>query len=191
MADPRSGVVQPAHVGRGRVVARNQQDEGASVLTRLPVGVQERRPGARDALARRLLGGVEQAGDLAVGEAGVEVQEQDEALVRGQAGEGLARRVGRRRLLRGAPDGGLVVERDRRAPPAAAQLVDGEVVTGPLQPCPLALRAEAIRQAAPRAGERLLGEILGSVPVARQREGEPRSELIVVSVDERFEIHHP
>ena len=190
MAHPRPGVVQPAHVGRGRIVAGDEQDERARVLSGLPIRVQEGRLGAGDPLAHRLLGGVEQPGDLTVGEAGVEVQEEDEALVCGQAGESLARRVGRRRLLRGTPDGGLLVERDGRAPRAAAQLVDGEVVAGPLQPRPLALRAQPVGQAAPRAGERLLGEVLGGVAIARQGEGQPGGELIVVGADEVFEIHH-
>ncbi len=100
LADPRACLLKPADVGRRLHVTDDHKHERRGVRARGTVGIEERSPRPAHALARRLLGAVEQLCDLRVREPGLEAQQQHEPLVRAQPGERLARGVWRPGLFR-------------------------------------------------------------------------------------------
>jgi hypothetical protein len=159
-------MLEPRLVGRGVLLADEQEHERLGVA---PHGVQrvaEAPPRPCDALARGLLGDREHLAELAQRQAGVEAQEEHEAVVRRQLGERGARgavvvlRRGRVEQAVELLDGG-----DRPAR-AAAQLVDREVRGGAVQPRGDRGRGHLARRRPPRAHEDLLAEVLGDLRVA-------------------------
>ena len=153
-----AGVGQPALVRRGIVLAHEQQDErerlGALRVERRP----QARPGARDPLARRVLGDPEHAPELAQREAGLEAQHEHGAVGDRQLRERRAGllALGRREVpqLRGG------------APGAAAQLVEREVARGAVHPRGEHRRGCVARRPRPGARERLLAQVGGGLGIA-------------------------
>ncbi len=178
-ADARAGPLEPGDVARRLLVAHEQQDRRARIVGAQPGERDgERVPRAGDALARRILGDVEHVAELAQRQTRLVAQEQDQALVRGQRRQRLARIVldvvARRRH---------VGEGDLVAPAPAAQLVEREVGRGAVQPGAQGRRRHVAGRRAPGACQRLLAEVLRGLRVAHHARRPPRERADLLGED--------
>jgi hypothetical protein len=157
----------PGLVGLGVLDRRGQhQDERALARRDLLVRGGQCAAGPGHALARGVLGDVEQPADLGQRQPALEAEQEQQPLVRGQAIECLPGSQPGVGIGIGGGSDRLVGELDVVMDAAAPEVIDRQVPGGAVDPCAQMVARSVPRGARPSPGKCLLTEVLGGARVA-------------------------